>query len=228
MVRRKPTAQAARWLRGVGGVHRCVPWLLVLSLGCEGTIALDRGGPPPVPRIDAGSTGDAALPPPTDAGPARDAGPRPPPPVDSGPEEIRLDGGPPEDITAAEQDLLDAINDERRGQGLEPVSIDARLLCAARRHALDVGGSGACGHVGSDGTWPWDRAEACGFPQDSWTVNEIAAGPGFRDGADAVWGWSNSSGHYAALTHVRARTVGVAVHNTCFIALFDCCVAGSE
>jgi uncharacterized protein YkwD len=69
---------------------------------------------------------------------------------------------------------------------------------------------------------------ACGFPQITWTVNEIAAGPGFSDGADAVWGWSHSSGHYAALMHPGAQYVGVAVHMTCFIALFDCCVAGSE
>lgn len=212
-------------------MHRWVPWLLLVCLGCEGTIWLEGGDPPgDPPRFDAAPASDAGhIPPPApiDAGAPGDAG-SPPPPVDAGPGEVAVDGGPSGDITAAEQDLLDAINDERREQGLDPVAIDMRLQCAARRHVLDVGGSGACGHVGSDGTWPWDRAEACGFPQDTWTVNEIAAGPGFRDGADAVWGWSASSGHYAALTHVRARTIGVAVHNTCFIALFDCCVAGSE
>ena len=131
------------------------------------------------------------------------------------------------DLTAAEVDLLDALNGARADNGLAPVAVDARLMCAARKHALDVGTSGDCGHVGSDGSWPWDRAAACGFPQDDWTVNEIAAGPGFADGADAVWGWSNSSGHWAAIVHAEARWVGVAVHNTCFIALFDCCVAGS-
>lgn len=163
-------------------------------------------------RTDAGEVGSRH-----DAGGSFDAG------------GARRDAGPPPtDLTAAEQDLLDAINEERTSHGLTPVRIDDRLQCAARGHALDVGGSGACGHVGSDGSWPWDRAMACGFPQPDWTVNEIAAGPGFRDGADAVWGWSNSSGHYAALMHRRAAVVGVAVHNTCFIALFDCCVAGSE
>jgi len=105
---------------------------------------------------------------------------------------------------------------------------DPALMCAARMHALDVGSSGSCGHVGGDGSWPWDRAMRCGFDQSDWTVNEIAAGPGFEDGADAVWGWRHSDGHYAALTHRRAETVGVAVHRTCFIAVFDCCVAGSE
>ena len=135
------------------------------------------------------------------------------------------DDPPTGDLTPEELDLLGALNDERAAYGLPPVEFDDRLMCAARRHALDVGSTGACGHVGSDGSWPWDRAEACGFPQDTWTVNEIAAGPGFTDGADAVWGWRHSPGHHAAIVHTSARLVGVAVHRTCFIALFDCCVA---
>ena len=185
-----------------------------------------RSGAPHGSDAGAGD-GDAATPP--APGPiARDSGTTPRrdggsvAPVDSGP------GGTGGSLTPEEQDLLDAINAERATDGLAPVRVDERLMCAARRHALDVGASGACGHVGSDGSWPWDRAMACGFPQTTWTVNEIAAGPGFRDGEDAVWGWSHSSGHYAALMHPRAQYVGVAVHMTCFIALFDCCVAGSE
>lgn len=134
---------------------------------------------------------------------------------------------PTGDLTPQERDLLDALNAERASYGLPPVAADDRLMCAARRHALDVGSTGTCEHVGSDGSWPWDRAEACGFPQEVWTVNEIAAGPGFSDGADAVWGWRHSPGHHAAIVHADARFVGVGVHATCFIALFDCCVAGS-
>jgi uncharacterized protein YkwD len=206
-------------------------WLLILSVLLVACVGVEQSGRHP----------ETSGPPAADAGPdvraARDARTTEPDAVPLG----GFDGGraeadaapvpdppPDDDLTAEEQDLLRAINDERAGSGLPPVTIDERLQCAARRHALDVGGSGACGHVGADGSWPWDRAMACGFPQETWTVNEIAAGPGFTDGADAVWGWSQSSGHYAALMHTRAASVGVAVHRTCFIALFDCCVAGSE
>lgn len=174
--------------------------------------------------------GPGARPPPDgrDAGMSMEPPPPPPPPPstpDAGPSS---GGGDTVALTAEEQGLVDAINAERATRGLAPVEVEERLLCAARRHALDVGGSGECGHVGADGSWPWDRAMACGFPQERWTVNEIAAGPGFEDGADAVWGWRHSDGHYAALMHERARYIGVGVHRTCFIALFDCCVAGSE
>ncbi|MBI2892300.1 MAG: CAP domain-containing protein [Deltaproteobacteria bacterium] len=136
------------------------------------------------------------------------------------------DEPPGVELTADEQDLFDAINDARRENGLDPVVIDERLLCAARNHARDVGGSGACGHVGADGSWPWDRAQACGYPQDDWTVNEIAAGPGFTSGDEAVWGWSQSPGHWAAIVHTEATSLGVGVESSCYIALFDCCVAG--
>ena len=188
----------------------------------DGTPRSDDDLTPPE-YVDAGASGgddrrpDATTPPPP-----------PPPPPPGAPDAGPTAPGGGADLTAEERDLMDAINAERATRGLAPVAVDDRLQCAARKHARDVGGSGECGHVGSDGTWPWDRAMACGFPQDTWTVNEIAAGPGFTDGADAVWGWSNSEGHYAALMHERAAFGGFAVHNSCFIAIFDCCVAGSE
>jgi uncharacterized protein YkwD len=169
--------------------------------------------------------------------PGREASPLPPPPKSDGPAPASKDKyvPPPKPdlgqggvtLTAAEKDLFDAINAARAKNGLGAVAVHAQLMCAARKHALDVGGNGSCGHVGSDGSWPWDRAKACGFPQQQWTVNEIAAGPGFKDGADAVWGWSQSSGHWAAIVHPQAKHLGVGVHKSCFIALFDCCVAGS-
>lgn len=131
-------------------------------------------------------------------------------------------------LTAAEKDLFDALNRARQKNGLPLVTIDEKLTCASRKHANDVGRTKTCGHVGSDGSWPWDRAQACGFPQTKWTVNEIAAGPGFRDGDDAVSGWRQSPGHWDAIVHTQAKSVGVGVYNTCFIALFDCCVKGSD
>ncbi len=153
----------------------------------------------------------------------------PPPTTDAG-SPPRADSGTgtapvPSDLTAAEQDLLRALNDERAAYGLPAVVIDPELQCAARRHVMDVGGSGACGHVGSDGTWPSDRANACGF--EGTRVNEIAAGPGFTDGADAVSGWQQSSGHHRAIVLPEAMSVGVGVYNSCFIAVFDCCILGS-
>jgi hypothetical protein len=192
----------------------------------------DGGGDPEVdvdPDVDVGGDGDGdADVVPGGEGEGEGEGeddvepdPAPDPPPDEDPED------PAVELTADEQDLFEALNAARRDNGLGPVVIDERLLCAARNHANDVGASGDCGHVGSDGSWPWDRAQACGYPQDDWTVNEIAAGPGFTSGDEAVWGWSQSSGHWAAIVHTEAAAVGVGVRDSCYIALFDCCVAGS-
>ena len=128
-----------------------------------------------------------------------------------------------------EADLLKAINDARAKKGLPTVVADPQLMCAARLAAKVVPPSGNCGHVGADGSWPHDRAKTCGMSNTAaWKVNEIAAGPNFRDGADAVWGWSQSSGHWWGLTHPQARKIGVAATSKgCYWALFDCCIKGS-
>ena len=142
--------------------------------------------------------------------------PPPPPPKDA--------GTPGFVLSAQEQDLLSAINSARSQNGLPAVAADAKLTCAARMHATDF--AGGCDHTGSDGSWPWDRAKTCGFAQPTMTVNEICAGPGFNSGPEAVWGWKQSSGHWAALVHQQAKLVGLGVGtNGCYVALFDCCVA---
>jgi len=176
----------------------------------DGGPAPSRDGGVPPPKLDTSKPA-----PKTDAAAKKDQG-TPPLKQDSGTGGVTL--------TATEKDLVDAINAARAKLGLGPLAVDAQLMCAARKHASDVGGNGSCGHVGSDGSWPWDRAAACGFAS-SQTVNEIAAGPGFTDGADAVWGWSQSPGHWAGLTHAQAKRIGVGVVNSCYIAVFDCCVA---
>jgi len=49
---------------------------------------------------------------------------------------------------------------------------------------------------------------------------------GFTSGPEAVWGWKQSSGHWAALVSKQAKLVGLGVgSNGCYVALFDCCVA---
>jgi uncharacterized protein YkwD len=182
----------------------------------------DRGyNPPPLlPDLGAAAKHDGA--------PKLDKGYVPPPP--------KLDQGAPKPdsssgvtLTAQEKDLFDAINAARAKNGLNTLTIDPYLLCAARLAAKVVPPTGSCGHVGSDGSWPSDRAKSCGMPASAaGYVNEIAAGPGFTDGADAVWGWSQSSGHWWGLTHPQAKKMGVAATaNGCYWAVFDCCIAGS-
>lgn len=166
-----------------------------------------------VPAFDApGTTDSHVAPPPADKGTA------PAPDTSAGLQ-----------LSADEQDLLQAVNAARAKLNLTILAPDPQLMCAARLAAKVCPPTGSCGHVGADGSWPHDRAESCGMSSTAaWKVNEIAAGPGFTDGADAVWGWSQSSGHWWGLTHPQATKIGVAATSAgCYWAVFDCCIAGS-
>lgn len=132
-------------------------------------------------------------------------------------------GTPGVTLTAAELDLVQAINKERLSLGVSAVTVDAKLMCTARLAAK----SGTCGHY-AGGSWI-DRGKKCGLNNtEAWLINEIATGQGFTDGAMAVWGWKSSSGHYWGLKHPQAKTIGVAKSSAgCYWAIFDCCIKGS-
>lgn len=209
--------------------------VLLLTLACVAcTDGPGRRGPGAEPdartliTLTDGSptSSDAFVPLPDGIPPTADAQQPPPPPTDSGAPPAPDSGV---SLSAMEKDLFDAINAARAKEGLNTLVPDAMLMCAARLAAKVVPPTGSCGHVGADGSWPNDRAESCGMSSAAaWKVNEIAAGPGFTDGADAVWGWSQSSGHWWGLTHPQATKIGVAATTAgCYWAVFDCCIAGS-
>jgi uncharacterized protein YkwD len=191
-----------------------------------GAAQAERGALPP-PLADSTPRQEAAVP-----LPSPDHGVLPPPPPPPKPDQAvpKPDSSGALGLSAQEKDLLDAINAARAKLGLSTLTVDPMLLCAARLAAQIVPPTGSCGHVGSDGSWPSDRAKKCGMASGpAGYVNEIAAGPGFTDGADAVWGWSQSSGHWWGLTHPKAKTIGVAgTSKGCYWAVFDCCISGSE
>jgi len=219
--------------------------LLLASLAACG-VEPEPGRPPvqlmpgsdarPISVLDQGRADGGALPVPPgpkqdSAQPKQDSQISPSPKKDSSapPAPAPDSGAPAVQLSTQEKDLLDAINNARAKAGLNTLVVDPILLCAARLAAQVVPPTGSCGHVGADGSWPNDRAQKCGMNSAAaWKVNEIAAGPGFTDGADAVWGWSQSSGHWWGLTHPQAKKIGVAgTAAGCYWAVFDCCIQGS-
>jgi len=46
----------------------------------------------------------------------------------------------------------------------QPLAMNAALLTAARAHSQDMLTNNYQGHQGSDGSWPWDRAQKAGYP----------------------------------------------------------------
>lgn len=108
------------------------------------------------------------------------------------------------------------MNDVRQNMSLPLLEPLDHLMCAARRHADDVGPKNLCSHTGSDGSDPGDRAAACG---GGWSGEIIACGQ--ATAADAVQAWLGSPGHRAVLTDPNNRHVGVAMNNHYWVGIFS-------
>jgi uncharacterized protein YkwD len=113
------------------------------------------------------------------------------------------------------QELADAINSARKSRGLSEVKVELQLNCAAKRHADDIGVKKICGHTGSDGSSPWDRAKDCGTSADG---EIVACGQGSPKAA--VDAWTLSPGHAAIMYAPNQTVVGVGMLNNYWVAIF--------
>jgi uncharacterized protein YkwD len=113
------------------------------------------------------------------------------------------------------QALADAINSARKSRGLSEVKVELQLNCAAKRHADDIGVKKICGHTGSDGSSPWDRAKDCGTSADG---EIVACGQGSPKAA--VDAWTMSPGHAAIMYAPNQTVVGVGMLNNYWVAIF--------
>lgn len=110
--------------------------------------------------------------------------------------------------------IVRAINAARKLKGLGPVSEDSKLDCAAQAHARDISVSKVCGHIGSDGSQFWQRAQKCGTQ----ALGEIVA-CGYPNAVSAVEGWDRSPGH-AAIMYGQYGKVGVGEVDGYWVAVF--------
>ena len=109
-----------------------------------------------------------------------------------------------------EQQVIELANAERDKAGCGAVHLDTRLRTASRNHSIDMAAHGNMSHDGSDGSTPWDRAEAAGY-RDAMSEN-IAMGYGT---ADAVMtAWMNSQGHRDNILNCDAKAIGVGLART--------------
>ena len=104
------------------------------------------------------------------------------------------------------QAVLELVNAERTGQGLEPLVLDVRLWASAQAHTLDMTSGDFLSHTGSDGSSPGDRITAAGYPWTGWSEN-VAAG---QTTAEAVvQAWMNSPGHRDNILRESSEHVGI-------------------
>lgn len=116
-------------------------------------------------------------------------------------------------FTATEIDAIDAVNDVRAAEGLEPLEAATEIGEVSRKHSKDMlSGQVAFGHDGFDA-----RADALAITLPWLSVGEnVATSTGFSDPVGvAVEGWINSPPHYENMLGEWTHTgIGAANHDT--------------
>ncbi len=121
-----------------------------------------------------------------------------------------------ENLAPDEKGVLEEINVERRSRGLSAVVLADDLECAARHHSMDIGERGECSHDDADGSGPGERVEACNG--NGWSGEIVACGQ--TTPRQAVDGWLGSPGHKAIMLDPDQKSVGVAMHQHFWTAVF--------
>jgi uncharacterized protein YkwD len=101
---------------------------------------------------------------------------------------------------------VELINQERTRQGLPRLSLDERLLEAARHHSRDMATHNFFSQIGSDGSTPQDRMRAAGYPLGRGD-EVLAANSG--DPAAVLTAWMGSLPHRATLMDSEFVHIGV-------------------
>ena len=106
--------------------------------------------------------------------------------------------------------LQTLINDERTGNDLSALSVNAQLAAAAKAHAIDMLCNNYLAHEGSDGSIPESRVEAQGFTA-SLVVEDLYAAPiNVGDPQSAIDWWTSNSVSRGDILNPDTTVFGVA------------------
>jgi len=127
--------------------------------------------------------------------------------------DIREGGGdnpppppPPPNKAAA---VLALLNQARAAAGLGALSLHSALVQAAQGYAQQLASGIPFSHTGPDGSTPFSRMQAAGYPLAKCGGENIARGFGSAETVHTAW--MNSPGHRANILEARYTEVGVGV-----------------
>ncbi len=130
--------------------------------------------------------------------------PPPPPP----PETPGATCDPGVALDEEETAFLSLVNAYRALNGVGPVVASPTLTRAAERHAHDMAVNGFLGHIGTDGSDAFERAQDALYPGNA--VGENVAN-GYDTGVDVLFGWrSSQTGHNENMLDPNWKAVGIA------------------
>jgi uncharacterized protein YkwD len=136
--------------------------------------------------------------------------------------EHRIKATPAVQLSHSEERLVKAVNAYREEKGLDPLTVDPKLMKVARCAAPYFS------HC-INGKWCWHRAHEAGF--SGWATDDIA--DGYETPEDAVQGWATSDGHERQMRgyfnmngkwcNYKFNRIGVGICDRKYIAVFGRC-----
>lgn len=114
--------------------------------------------------------------------------------------------------SAVEAQVLSLINQARRANGLEPLTLNNELSAAALVHSMDMACNDFVSHTGSDGSTWYTRAIAAGYSYPASVRENIYVGnPAFGGTAQGAYNWwMNSQIHRDNILFEKVTEIGIA------------------
>jgi uncharacterized protein YkwD len=122
------------------------------------------------------------------------------------PSPARSSAGPASGNASYEDQVATLVNQERAKAGCKPLTVDSRLVTAARGHSQDMATRNYFDHNTPEGVTPWTRITNAGYRFSSAAEN-IASGQATP--ATVMTAWMNSPGHRANILNCNLRNIGV-------------------
>jgi uncharacterized protein YkwD len=124
-----------------------------------------------------------------------------------------------QDLTAAEQEVFEKVNEERAKVGLKPLAFSKELSDCAKAHSNDMHDRGFFSHINPDGWGPTQRgregrAGSCTFEQ---IVPDLCYGVaeniamGCANATEVMNLWMNSPGHKDNILNSAYTHIGIGV-----------------
>ena len=111
--------------------------------------------------------------------------------------------------TTFEEILLNLINQERANQGLNQLVFDPLLIETARVHSLDMACENYFNHIGSDGSSPFKRIGASGYPYEAAGENIYAGSGPYNCAQEAFKAWMKSPAHQEVMLNENFEEIGI-------------------
>ncbi len=101
-------------------------------------------------------------------------------------------------------EVVNLINQARKGAGLPTLNVDSRLTAAAQNHSIDMACFSLLSHTGSDGSSIGQRIARAGYPATFY--EEMIFGTGYPQ--DAFNWWMGDPQHHAVIFDTRITDIG--------------------